>query len=356
MNDILPFLKSMISVAGLSGYETPVADLIHKQWTPLADSVSRSRLGSVHALKAGSVSEVSPRPSVLISAHMDAIGLMVSRIADGFLHVTNIGGLDPRVLPGTPVTVHASKTGEELYGVIVMPPASLLPEGKGSGVIGLPHLLIDMGLTPAEVTKRVEIGDRVSFATEPVEMSGGLLSGHSLDNRSSVAALTVCLEELQNKKHAWDVYAVASIQEETTALGAITSAFQLRPTIAIALDTTYGSGPGASGYETFPLGKGLTLGVGPNNHPFLYKRMKEIAQRVEIPIKDEPMPEYSLTDADFMQLTAEGIPTLLVSIPLRYMHTPVEMVAVKDIQRAGRLLAEFAASLEADFMNKIVWD
>jgi tetrahedral aminopeptidase len=356
MSDILPFLKSMISVAGLSGYETPVADLIEKQWTPLADSVSRSRLGSIHALKAGSASDASPHPSVLISAHMDAIGLLVSRITDGFLHVTNLGGVDPRVLPGTPVTVHASKTGEELYGVIVMPPASLLPEGKGSGVVKLPYLLIDTGLSPKEVEKQVQVGDLVSFATQPVELSGGLLSGHSLDNRSSVAALTLCLEELQSKKHVWDVFAVASIQEETTALGAITSAFQLRPTLAIAIDTTYGSGPGASGYETFSLGKGLTLGIGPNNHPVLRKRMQEVAQRLEIPVKDEPMPEYSLTDADFMQLTAEGIPTLLVSIPLRYMHTPVEVVALKDIQRAGRLLAEFTASLEADFMNKIVWE
>jgi endoglucanase len=209
---------------------------------------------------------------------------------------------------------------------------------------------------PNEVTKHVAVGDRVSFATEAFEMPGGLLSGHSLDNRTSIAALTICLEELKNKKHAWDVWAVASIQEEITALGASTSAFQLRPTIAIALDVTYGSGPGASGYDTFPLGKGLTLGIGPNTHPFLYKRMKEVAQQVEIPVKDEPMPEYSLTDADFMQLTAEGIPTLLVSIPVRYMHTPVEIIALKDVQRAGRLLAEFAASLEADFMNRIVWD
>jgi endoglucanase len=356
MSDILPFLKSMISVAGLSGYENPVADLIEKQWTPLADSVNRSRLGSVHALKTGPISDGLPRPSLLISAHMDAIGLMVSRISDGFLHITEIGGVDPRVLLGTPVTVHASKTGEELYGVIVTPPANLLPEGKGSGVAALRYLLVDMGLTPGEVTKRVAVGDRVSFATEPVEMSGGLLSGHSLDNRTSIAALTICLEELKKKKHAWDVWAVASVQEELTVVGASTSAFQLRPTIAIAIDVTYGSGPGASGYETFPLGKGPTIGIGPNIHPFLYKRMKEVAQRVEIPVKDEPMPEFSLTDADFMQLTAEGIPTLVVSIPLRYMHTPVEVIALKDIQRAGRLLAEFAASLEADFMNKIIWD
>jgi len=357
MSDILPFLKSIISVAGLSGYETPVADLIEKQWTPLADSVSRSRLGSIHALKTGSGSDGSSRPSVLIATHMDAIGLMVSRIVDGFLYITNIGGVDPRVLPGTPVIVHASGNGaEELDGVVVMPPANLLPEGKSAGAVALPYLLIDTGLTPNEVARRIRIGDRVAFGTEPVEMSGGLLSGHSLDNRASVAALTICLEELKNKSHAWDVWALASVQEEETLAGAATSAYQIRPTIAIAMDVTFGKGTGANEYTAFPIGKGVTLGVGPSIHPFLHKRFKEVAERVEIPVKDEAMPEFSSTDADAMQLTAEGIPTMLVSIPLRYMHTPVELVALKDIQRAGRLLAEFVASLEADFMNKIVWD
>lgn len=355
MSDILPFLKSMISVAGLSGYETPVANLIEKQWTPLADSVSRSRLGSIHALKAGSGSDKLSRPSVLIAAHMDAIGLMVSRIVDGFLHVTNIGGVDPRVLPGTPVIVHASG-GKEIYGVVAVPPANLLPEGKGSGAVALQYLLIDTGLTPDEVVQQIRIGDRVSFGTEPVEISGGLLNGHSLDNRASVAALTICLEELKNKSHAWDVWALASIQEEETLAGAATSAYQIRPTIAIALDVTFGKGTGANDYTAFPIGKGLTLGVGPSIHPFLHKRFKEVADRVEIPVRDEAMPEYSGTDADAMQLTAEGIPTMLVSIPLRYMHTPVELVALKDIQRAGRLLAGFVVSLEADFMNRIVWD
>jgi len=357
MNDILPFLKSMISVAGLSGYETPVANLIEKQWTPLADSVSRSRLGSVHALKAGSGSDSLSRPSVLIATHMDAIGLMVSRIVDEFLYVTNIGGVDSRVLPGTPVIVHASRNGaDELSGVVAMPPANLLPEGKGAGAVALPYLLIDTGLTPNEVAKRIRIGDRVSFGTEPVEMSGGLLSGHSLDNRASVAALTICLEELKNKSHVWDVWALASVQEEETLAGAATSAYQIRPTIAVAVDVTFGKGTGSNDYNTFPIGRGVTLGVGPSIHPFLHKRFKEVAERVEIPVKDEAMPEFSSTDADAMQLTAEGIPTMLVSIPERYMHTPVELVALKDVQRAGRLLAEFIASLEADFMNKIIWD
>ena len=356
MTDILPFLKSIISVAGLSGFETPVANLIEKKWTPLVDELSRSKLGSIHGLKKGSVSKSKLRPSVLIAAHMDAIGLMVSRIVDGFLYVTQIGGIDSRVLPGTPVAVHASGSGEELYGVIVMPPANLLPEGESGGAIALKYLMVDTGLTPREVSKRVRVGDRVSFNTEPVEMSGGYVSGHTLDNRASIAALTICLEELQTKSHSWDVWALASVQEEVTFAGAYTSAYQLRPTIAIAVDVTFGKGTGASDYSAFPIGKGVTLGIGPSIHPFLHKRMKEVAERVEIPVKDEAMPTASSTDADALQLTAEGIPTMVMSIPQRYMHTPVELVALKDIQRAGRLLAEFVASLEADFMNKIAWD
>lgn len=361
MSDILPFLKSIISVAGLSGYETPVANLIEKKWTPLVDEISRSKLGSIHGLKKGSQTtgishaNKSSRPSVMIATHMDAIGLMVSRIVDGFLYIVNIGGIDSRVLPGTPVMVHAS-SGEELYGVIAMPPANLLPDGASGGVIALKYLMVDTGLSPKEVSKRVRVGDRVAFGTEPVEMSGGCVSGHTLDNRASVAALTICLEELQAKSHVWDVWALASVQEEITYAGAYTSAYQLRPTIAIALDVTFGKGTGATDYSAFPIGKGVTLGIGPSMHPFLHKRFKEVAERVEIPVKDEAMPSASSTDADAMQLTAEGIPTMVVSIPQRYMHTPVELVAVKDIQRAGRLLAEFVASLETDFMNKIAWD
>jgi endoglucanase len=200
------------------------------------------------------------------------------------------------------------------------------------------------------------VGDIVSFNTEPVEMSGGCVSGHSLDNRASVAALTVCLEELQNKSHVWDVWALASAQEETTYGGAFTSAFELRPTIAVVVDVTFGKGTGATDHTAFPLNKGVTLGIGASMHPFLHKRFKEVAEHVEIPAANEVMASASSTDADAIQLTAEGIPTMVLSIPLRYMHTPVEVVAVKDIQRAGRLLAEFVASLEADFVEKIVWE
>ena len=353
MTDILPFLKSMISVSGLSGYEAPVAKIIKEKWALLVDETSISRVGSLHGLKKGSGK--SPRPAVMIATHMDAIGMMVSKITDGFLHIAKVGGIDVRVLPGAEVTVQAS-SGDELHGVIAMPSARLLPESAGDGVLEINYLLVDTGLTPREVEKKVRVGDLVSFANDPIDLAGDVVSGHTLDNRASVAALTVCLEELQTKSHLWDVWAVATVQEETSYLGAYSSAFALRPQIAIAVDGTFAKGPGADGWQAFPLGKGVGLCMGPNMHPFLHKKLKELADKLEIPWFLDVSPTHSGTDAYPMQTTAEGIPTALVEFPIRYMHTPVESVAVKDIQRAGRLLAEFIASLEVDFVETIQWD
>jgi len=354
MTDILPFLKSLISVSGISGYETPVANLIAEKWGPLVNEMSLSRVGSLHGLKRGT--HKSPRPSLMIATHMDAIGMRVSKIVDGFLHITNVGGIDVRVLPGAEVTVHATGSNEELPAVIVMPPARFLPESAGNGVLAIDHLLVDTGLLPREVERKVRVGDLVSFANEPFELAGDVISGHTVDNRASVAALTVCLEELQNKSHAWDVWAVATVQEEVTYLGAYSSAFELLPQIAIVVDGTFAKGPGANGWQTFPMGKGVGLGIGPNMHPFLHQKLKELAERLEIPWFPDVMPTDSGTDAFAVQVTAEGIPTALVEFPIRYMHTPVESAAVKDIQRVGRLLAEFVLSLEADFVDTIVWE
>lgn len=146
------------------------------------------------------------------------------------------------------------------------------------------------------------------------------------------------------------------MQEEETLGGAMTSAFQLHPALAVAVDVTFAASPGSPSHKTYPLGKGPTLGWGPNVHPALFKAFKELAERLEIPYSVEAMPRHSGTDVFAMQVTAEGIPSMVVGIPLRYMHTPVEMVSMKDIERASRLLAEFTASLEVDFIEKITWE
>lgn len=351
MTDLSAFLKELISLPGLSGHEGPVREVIARTWQPLVDELSTSRLGSLHGLRRGSGNE--PRPRILLSAHMDAIGLMVTQIKDGFLRFTQIGGVDPRILPGQQVIVHGRR---DLPGLVVQPPDRLLPGENGDKTVAMEYLFIDTGLLPEETAQLVRTGDLVSFAQPPLDLSGETLAGHSLDNRASVTAVTACLEELARSRHAWDVWAVASVQEEETLGGAFTSPFDIRPDLAVAIDVTFAKGPGANDYRTAPLGKGPTLGWGPNIHPALYKAFKDLCDDLDIPNSMETMPSMSGTDAMGLQIVAEGIPTMVVSIPLRYMHTPVELIAMKDVTRVGHLLAEFIARLEPDFISKIQWD
>ena len=348
MTELLTFLNSLLTSPGLSGHEGPIREVIESAWRPVTDEISLSRLGSLHGLKKGSAPE--PRPTILIAAHMDAIGLMVTSLVDEFIRVTEVGGLDARVLPGQLVTVHGR---QDLPGVIVQPPAHLLPGGARKGPVPLNNLLVDTGLRPQRVKNLVRTGDLISFAQEPIQLQADTLAGHSLDNRASVAALTLCLDELQKRNHAWDVWAVATAQEEETMGGARTSAFQLRPQLAVAVDVTWGKSTGTPDHKTFPLGKGPTLGLGPNIHPGLHSTFKEVADNLEIPYAVEVMPRHSGTDAYALQVAAEGIPTMVVSIPLRYMHTPVEVVALKDIRRTAHLLSEFIAYLDSDYMDKL---
>lgn len=348
MTDISPFLKQMTSLPGLSGYEDPVREVIAETWRPMVDELTVSKLGSLHGLRRAAVQNA---PSILIAAHMDAIGLMVSSIDDaGLLHVVEVGGIDPRILPGQLVTVHGQR---DLPGILQLIPDRLMPKSKAGNAPAPENLFVDVGLSPREVKHVVQAGDLISFAQEPFELSGGLLAGHSMDNRASVAALTVCLEELQNFNLAWNVWAVATVQEEETLFGARTSSFEIKPDLAVAVDVTFAKGPGASDHRCFHLGKGPTIGLGSNIHPALYNRFKVIAEEMDMPYAVELLPRSSGTDAVGIQVTEEGIPCAVIGIPLRYMHSPLEMISIKDIHRTGRLLARFITQLEADSLETL---
>lgn len=355
-------LKEMIGIAGLSGYEAPIHDMLHKAWQPLTDELHSSKIGSLHGLKRGNTPDkgkgqrtdaLSSRPSVMIATHMDAIGLMVTKVEGEFLHFTQIGGIDPRVIAGIPVTVHGI---EKLPGIVVIPPMHTLPEAKRHGAIGLHDLRVDTGLRAKEVGSKVRVGDLISFATEPTELDGGYLTGHSLDNRASVAVLTEALRILQSRTHHWDVWATATVQEEVGLIGAYTSAYALRPTLAIVIDVTFAQGPGAIPHEAWKLDKGPTLDWGANTHPKLHGEIEKLAKQLEIPYQNAYYERHSGTDAYATQVSAEGIPTMLMCVPLRYMHTPVEMIQYKDIERLARLLAELITTMDADFMDKLKWD
>jgi endoglucanase len=345
--DLLAHLKELSALPGLSGYEQPVRDLIRTAWNPFVSEIHVDPLGSLWATKTGSGK--APRPKIMLAAHMDAIGLMVTQIVGDFLRVTAVGGLDARVLPAQPVWVHG-KT--DLAGVLVAPPAFLLPKGNGDGVVPLSEILVDTGLTGEQLSEQVKVGDLISFASRPRELQNGFFCAKSLDDRAAVAVLTVCLEQLQSRIHVWDVVSVATTQEEVGTRGARTSAFSIAPDLAIAVDVTHGSGPAVKDLpdKTYAVGGGPTLGLGPNIHPGLCAAVQAAAERLEIPYAIEPLPQHSGTDAFGIQVARAGIPTMVIGLPLRNMHTPVEVLSLKDVNRAGRLLAEFITSLGADFM------
>jgi endoglucanase len=346
MEKIEAFLHSLMSSPGLSGFEKPVSEIITQAWQPLTDEISYSPLGSLHALRKAASSE--PRPSLMIAAHMDGIGLMVKSFSRGFLRVTQIGGIDPRVLPGQLVTVHGVR---EITGVVQMIPDRFLPASAAGKAPVYDNLFIDTGLGENELKRVVRIGDIVSFASQPLDMGDGYISGHSLDNRASVAALTVCLEELKHYNLQWDLWCAATVQEEMHLIGAYSSTFHIKPTLGIAVDVTFAQEPGLKDHTTFPLGKGPTIGLGANIHPLLHKRFVETAKEIDMPYAIETMPRSSGTDAMAMQITAAGVPTMVIGIPIRYMHTPYELTTLTDIRRTGRLLAKFITSLEADSLT-----
>ncbi len=351
MTELLPFLKSLVSAPGLSGHEAPVCALIRDAWQPLVDEIAISKLGSLHALRKGSGTE--PRRKILLAAHMDAIGLMVTDIIDGFLRVTEVGGIDHRILPGQSVIVYGRDT---LPGVVVQPPAHVLPASVGDKPVAMTYLLVDVGLRPQEVVEKVRPGDLVAYAQMPLELTGETLAGHTMDNRVSVAAVTHCLDLLQRRRHDWDVVAVATVQEEETLGGALTSAYALQPDLAIVIDVCFAKGPGGTGWRVQPLGGGVPMGWGPNAHPAFYKALENKAKECEIPCAMDPIPRMSGTDAAAIQIVQRGIPCAVLGIPLRYMHTPVEVVSLKDIKRVGRLMAEFITDLTVDSFDKINWE
>jgi endoglucanase len=216
-------------------------------------------------------------------------------------------------------------------------------------------LFIDVGMGTEELARLVRVGDLVTLSREFTQLKGDLVAGKAFDDRTAVAAILVCLEGLASVRHAWDVYAVATVQEEVGLRGAITSAYGLAPDAAIAIDATFGNQPGVSEAETVKMGKGPAIAFGPNVHPKLHKALVDVAQELEIPYQVEPIPGGSGTDAWAIQITREGIPTALLSIPQRYMHTSVETVSLKDVERTGRLMAGFIGRLGEEFMEKLSW-
>jgi tetrahedral aminopeptidase len=344
MNSTFDLLKRLTEAPGIAGNEEAVRDLYIEIVTPLVDEVRTDRVGNVIARKRGSG---DGSQSVMIAAHMDEIGLMVTHLEKGFVRFTDVGGVDWKILPSQEVVVHGRRA---LPGIVASRPPHVLPADQRGKPIGKDHLFIDVGFTAEEVSQVVQVGDFITIDRTTQQLNDKFATGKALDNRASMTAMLLAMQYLQSVEHTWDIYAVATVQEENGLRGAITSTFGIQPTLGIALDVTFARQPGASEEETVEWDKGPTIGLGPNMHPLLHKRLVETAKASEIPHIIEVLPGDSGTDAWPMQVTQAGIPTGLLSIPIRNMHTPAETVVLKDIERTARLLASFVAGLDGETM------
>lgn len=361
-------LEELCLISGVSGFEGEAARAVLESFKGLYDESRIDTLGNCIMVKKGEVSkDRGPRtgveaiahrndPSpvkVMLAAHMDEVGLVVTKVEKGgFLRFTCIGRIDPRVLPGAEVVVFGKR---KVLGVIGSVPLHLRERqesGEEGQAVGFDDLYVDTSLSDDKLEEVVRVGDPVRFASTCVRLGGNRLAGRALDDRAGLLAVRVCLECLTRSKHEADVFAVATTGEEIGLKGATVAAYGVHPDVAIAVDVTFGLEPGVAEHEGSKLGGGPVIGLGPNVHPEIARALLCTCDELGIPHQVEVIPGPSGTDAWAIQISREGVPTALVSIPVRCMHTPSEEVDLRDVEWTGRLLAEFISRLNPEFLKE----
>ena len=340
---MITLLKTLSDMGGISGFENTIAPTISALLEEYCDAVTVDRggnvLGMIHA-------EQENAPTVMIEAHMDGIGLMVKEITDrGFLTFVPVGGIDPRILPSCEVIVCGKK---ELYGVIGAKPPHLQNAKDRDKAPKIEDMAIDIGMTKEEAMQFVSVGDMVYFKTEATELANGLFSGKYLDDRAGVVSLIHCLRQLKDKKLPYHLAVLCAVQEEVGLRGAVMGTYHVAPTVAFVVDVCHGNTPDSGSDSIFKPGSGTVLSIGPNIHPGLSSLAKQVAEEKEIPFSVDVDGGDTGTDAWAVQVSGNGVATLLLSIPLRYMHTTVETLSIDDVKATGDLLAEMLLTLKPE--------
>lgn len=343
-------MRLLCEKPGVSGHEIAISNLIVDAFTNLSDEVERDNLGNVIALKKGENNLNNIK--IMLSAHMDEIGLMVTDIDDrGFISFTTIGGIDPRTLLAQEVVVHGK---EDLFGVIGAKPPHLQDESEREKAVRIEDLTIDVGYSKEQLKDLVEIGNVVTISRNLLELRENWLSGKALDDRAGIVTMYECANELKYLKHEADIYFVSTVQEEVGVRGATTSTYKINPDIGIAIDVGFGATPDIPKEYTLDMGKGPGITIGGNIHPRLREKLIEVAKENYIPYQLEIDPGPTGTDARAMQITRCGIPTLLISLPLRYMHTSIETINMNDIKMSAKLIARFISYITHDNLEGLL--
>lgn len=332
------FIKKLSNCFAGSGREDALHPLLREYFQKYSDEIKIGRLGDFCAVKRG-----RGKLKIMVAAHGDEIGLMVKAIDDrGFIRFTNFGGVDPKTLLAQEVIIYGKK---EVYGVIAAKPPHVLSKEEMKSAVKIEDMLIDTGMTREELAEFVSAGDYISIKREAVNLSGDYITGKALDNRVGIAVMYECAKLLENIEHEADVYFVVTTMEELGHFGVRTMTYNIEPDIGIAVDVTFGDK-----YENLYLpsecGKGVEICLGPNLHPELSEMLIKISEEKAIPYTIDVIPANTGTDAWDIQNIKGGIPTLMLSVPLKFMHTATECVKYNDIEAAAKLLALFIKSFK----------
>ena len=341
----LKLLGRLVEAPSPSGFEQPAAKVFREWMGEVADAVETNVMGSVHAVLKGKRDGVS----VMLAGHIDEIGLMVKYITpEGFVTFAAIGGVDAAILPGARVRVHTSEG--DLLGVMGRKPIHLIEDDERKNVTKLEKLFIDLGLPFEDAKRRVRIGDPITFDVGLEEFGDGMAVSRAFDDKMGAWIAARVLEEVKAAGGApGDLVAAATVQEEIGLRGATTSAYSVNPVVGIAIDVNH-----ATDYPDIDkrkhgeikCGAGPVIARGANINPMLFGLLVQAAEKAGIPYQISAEPRGTGTDANTIQLSRGGKAAGLISIPLRYMHTPTEVLSLNDLDAAVKLLTRFVLDLD----------
>ena len=327
-------LERLCTCTAPSGFEAPAAAVAAELLRPLVDEVSIDRMGNVLGVRR---SKTPGAPKLLLDAHLDEIGLIATGVEDGFLRFRSIGGVDSRMLPGRELVV---LTDPPLRGLVACPAG-----GDEDKSVPLSELYVDVGLSQEEAERAVPVGTPMVYRAGCFPLGEEQMCGKSMDDRACFVTLLRAAELLRDRELDVELHIMGSTREEVSGAGAVVGTWAVAPDFCVAVDVTHGKTPDGPADKTFDLGGGPAIGVGPNMTRWMTQRMIDKAREHNIPYQLEVMSGHTGTNGWEMQISREGVATSVLSLPLKYMHTPVETLSLADMEGVAQLLAAFAENL-----------
>lgn len=338
MEQIKNDLRLLCSAEGVGG-QTAIAEVAMELLKHLVDEVEVDVMGNVLGIRHADHEDA---PTLMLEAHLDEIGFLVTHIDDnGFVYTAAAGGIDKRAITAQPVIVFGD---EPYYGVFCSTPPHL--SGKDGELPDVDKCGIDVGLSGEEAKKHIPIGSRVSYAPHFTELNENVVSSKALDDRAGIATILHCLRNIESGKRGVNIAVAFCVQEELGCRGVTPAVRHLQPTAAIVTDVSFALTPDANPRHCGKLGNGVMIGISPILSAS--DRLIALAKDNGIPYQYEVMGGSTGTDADRVSVSLMGVPTALLSIPQRYMHTPVETVDVRDIAATGDLMAAYIGEFDKE--------